>query len=195
MKILAILAHDKKQSLNHVLFDHVTKKLITQGHTVEMLDLYKHYKEIPFYLQSERNASTTNSTFEDYPFFQECKKSFLEADALFLCFPVYCFSVPAILKCWFEMLTRIAAEEQKGSALPRPLHKIKKVFVIDTMGCPWFFKILFMRNGIKRLIKQLFWWIGIKKVVMHEITSVEKVTPNNIQCYLKKIDKKISALF
>lgn len=194
MKILALLAHDKKKSLNHFLFEHMTKNLIAQGHSVQTVDLYAHYKEIPFYLQKNRADSTTNTCLEDYPFFHVCKKKFLEADALLLSFPVYCFSVPAILKCWIDMLTQIAYEPQKGS-FPRPLHHIKKVFVVTTMGCPWFYKVLFMRNCIKKYLKTVFAYINVKQIYVHEITSVEKVTQANIQKYLDKIDKNMNVIF
>lgn len=194
MKILTILAHDKKNSLNHYLFETTIKYLQAKGHDLTVVDLYKHHREIPFYMQEQKSASTTNTSFDDYPFVATCKKQFLEADAIVLFFPVYCFSVPAILKAWIDLLAQFAAEKQAG-ALPKPLHHIKNLFVVATMGMPWIAKVFWARNCIKKYFNIVFSFIGIKHIQLYEITSVEKVNPGNVHKHLTAIQNNLETLF
>lgn len=193
MNILAILAHDKKNSLNHYLFENTIKHLQSKGHHVTSVDLYQHHAELPFYLQAEKESSTTQKSFNDYPFVQTSKQQFLAADAVLLFFPVYCFSCPAILKAWIDMLTRFAYEKQQG-VYPKPLHHIKKMFIITTMGMPWIAKVFWAGNCIKKYFKKTFSFIGIKDIKFYEITSVEKVNKNNIHKITDTIKSKLDSL-
>lgn len=193
MNVLAILAHDKKKSLNHFLFEHVTTTLKSQGHTIQIIDLYEHHKEIPFYLQDQNGNSTTNTSFDNYPFVETCKKHFLAADAIVLVFPTYCFSVPAILKAWIDMLTKFAYEKKAGS-FPKPLHHIKSVVAITSMGMPWIAKVFWAGNCIKKYIKKVFSFIGIKNIQVYEITSVETINQSNIQKHLDHIKKTLTQI-
>lgn len=193
MNILAILAHDKKQSLNRTIFEHITNKLTQEGHKVITLDLYQHIAEIPFYLQENPSESSTNKSFDDYPFVQTCKQDFLAADAIIICAPMYCFSVPAILKCWIDMLERFCFAKTSNST-PRPVHHVKTVLTVITMGMPWLAKILWAGNCIKKYFKLVFGFIGIKNIIVYEITSVEKINDTSIKKHLAALDKKLTHL-
>jgi putative NADPH-quinone reductase len=193
MKILAVLANDKKDCLDRFLCNRMVEFLKARGHSVEMLDLYTRAQEIPFYIQQDDEQSTTHKGLKAYPFFHESKHMFLDADMLIVCCPMYCFSMPSILKNWFELLTPVACVGSRSS-WPKPLHHIKQTFVVATMGMPWIFKILFTRNCFKRTFKSLFSYIGIKYNTIHEITSVESVNPDNVEQEVQKIFKKLTPL-
>ncbi len=193
MNILTILAHDKKNSLNHHLFENTVRHLQANGHQVTSIDLYQHHAELPFYLQATQENSTTTKTFDDYPFVQTIKQQFLEADAVVLVFPVYCFSCPAILKAWIDILTRFAYTQQQG-VYPKPLHHIKAMLIVTTMGMPWIAKVLWAGNCIKKYFKKVFSFIGIKNIQFYEITSVEKINTKNIHQVIATLHKKLDAI-
>lgn len=186
MNILVILAHDKKQSLVRFLCEKCSNYAQAKGHSITILDLYKHVNEIPFFIQPEESQSITNKKLDDFPFVQTIKDQFLSADMVMLFFPIYCFSVPAILKAWFDLLTTCAYEKNEGR-FPKPLHHIKKTFTVTTMGMPWIYKVFGVHNCVKHQIKSIFSWIRIKENKLHELTSVEKINPTNIDKTLKKL--------
>ncbi|MFH1831690.1 MAG: NAD(P)H-dependent oxidoreductase [bacterium] len=187
MKVLAVLAHDKQVCLNRFLFKHIINRFEKQGHEVTKLDLYKHNRHIPFYTQAQKELSTTKTSLEEFEFFQESKKQFFDADILVICFPVYTFCMPGILKAWFDLVAGFALDEN-GYNPNKQKHHIKKTFVVATMGMPWIYKVLGTGNCLRKQIKTIFRFVGIKKNLMYEITSVASVNKDNINKHLKKID-------
>jgi putative NADPH-quinone reductase len=190
MKVLAILANDKKKSLNRFLFEKIISDLKHKNITVDILDLYQRQGDIPFYVQPNRGDSITEEELADYPFFQEHKERFLAADMLLVVAPVYWYSVPGILKCWFDLITNFAWK-YTGSMQAWPLHNIKKAVVITTMDIPWWYKVFITHNVIARQFREIFKFIGIKKVIIYEITSVHKLDQAIVSTHLQKILQKL----
>ncbi len=191
MKVLAVLANDKKKSLNRFLFDNIVQYLSTQQNTVDVLDLYQRQKDIPFYVQPKAEKSITNKTLNDYPFFQEHKERFMAADMLVIVAPIYWSSVPGILKSWFDLITNFAWKYQGTISTQKPLHHIKKVIMVTTMGIPWWYKVFVTRNAISRQFQEIFKFIGIKDYTIYEITSVDKLNEETVQSHLQKIFQKL----
>lgn len=191
MHILAVLANDKKKSLNRYMLETITSHLTSQGHTVDVLDLYTHCHEIPFYVQPKPENSITQSTLEDSPFFQDHKKRFMAADMLVIVAPIYWYSVPGILKTWLDLITNFAWK-YKGQRYATAHHTIKKVVLVTTMAMPWIHKTIVLGNAIKRHLREIFRFIAIPSIVIHEITSVYKKTPQQVQKHLSSILNSLS---
>jgi NAD(P)H dehydrogenase (quinone) len=114
MKVLLVFAHPEQRSLNAALRDVAIKELETQGHEVRVSDLYAdswkpHVDRADFPLLAQdarfipvaasKDAFAADSLTEDVR--AEIEK-LLWADALILQFPLWWFSMPAILKGWID---------------------------------------------------------------------------------------------
>jgi NAD(P)H dehydrogenase (quinone) len=114
MKILLVFAHPEPRSLNGALRDVAIKELEVQGHQVRVSDLYAmHWKsevdraDFPTLAPNTRlhvaaasaEAFATKTLTDDVKAEQE---KLLWADVLILQFPLWWFTMPAILKGWVD---------------------------------------------------------------------------------------------
>src|SRR2546426_721327 len=112
MKIVIIYAHPVPESLNASLLDVMVKKLESNGHSVQVSDLYamgwKAVLDGDDFLHREPGARL-DPMQDSKQAYQEGKQSpdiaaeqekLLAADAIIFQFPLWWFSMPAILKGW-----------------------------------------------------------------------------------------------
>lgn len=114
MNVLIVFAHPESKSLNGSLKDLAVSVLSQQGHTVQVSALYQmNWKAIA----DERDFQHLQGT-ERFSYVRESKQAFADhtqspdieaeqakllwADAVIFQFPMWWFSMPAILKGWFE---------------------------------------------------------------------------------------------
>lgn len=176
MKIYAILAHDKKDSLNHYLFTQIVKHLKSKNAEVDILNLYDHEKQIPFYSHDKEKLKQNE-------FYKENKKRFMQADSLLIVYPVYWYSPPGILKCWMDLITNFAWKYE-GKESATALHKIKNALIISTSSSPFPQNDPLHNNSA---LKNMFKFIGIANSDFHGIGKVNSGTKEEIQNHLEKI--------
>lgn len=114
MKVLIVFAHPESRSLNGALRDVAIKELKAKGHEVRVSDLYADgwkseidRSDFPSLAPDERlkvasasgQAFTADSLTADVKTEQD---KLLWADVLILQFPLWWFSMPAILKGWVD---------------------------------------------------------------------------------------------
>jgi NAD(P)H dehydrogenase (quinone) len=110
MRILYVFAHPERRSLNGALRDLAIEELEAQGHDVRVSDLYaSHWKsEVDRALPPEERlvpVAASKSAFESNTLTDDVKgeiEKLLWADVLILQFPLWWFSMPAILKGWVD---------------------------------------------------------------------------------------------
>lgn len=114
MKVLLVYAHPEPRSLNGALRNVAVEELKAQGHEVRVSDLYADgwksqvdRADFPSLTQGERLVATAASKkdFEAGTLTEDVKAEIdklLWADALILQFPMWWFSMPAILKGWVD---------------------------------------------------------------------------------------------
>jgi NAD(P)H dehydrogenase (quinone) len=114
MKVLLVFAHPDPRSLNGALRDVAVKELMAQGHEVQVSDLYAggwkaqvDRADFPSLAGNERLVATAASKkdFEAGTLTEDVKteiEKLLWADTLILQFPMWWFSMPAILKGWVD---------------------------------------------------------------------------------------------
>ncbi len=183
MKIYAILANHDKNSLSSRIFYQVTNHLIQDGHQVDILDLYERKDEIPFYVGHRPDQIPT---LHSSAFFHENKERFLAADKLLIVYPIYWYSVPGILKCWFDLITTFAWKFQ-GKGKPQPLHRIKNAFIINSSMESWWYRRFLTTNPSRRQISQTFDFIGIPNYHFYEIGSTHKLTQEQVTNHINAI--------
>ncbi|CDH73720.1 NAD(P)H quinone oxidoreductase [Pseudomonas aeruginosa MH38] len=114
MNVLIVHAHNEPQSFTRALCDQACETLAGQGHAVQVSDLYamnwnpvasaadfaeRVDPDYLVYALEQREGVKRQSLAADI---QAELDKLLWADLLILNFPIYWFSVPAILKGWFD---------------------------------------------------------------------------------------------
>lgn len=114
MNVLIVYAHPERRSLNGVLNDFAVQRLRENGHAVQVSDLYamnwKAALDANDVRERESNAPFHASRDSKFAFENGLQSRDIEieqdklrwADALVLQFPMWWFSMPAIMKGWFE---------------------------------------------------------------------------------------------
>ncbi len=114
MKILIVYAHPEPQSFNGSLKDKAVETLQKEGHEVVVSDLYamhfdpvagkndfKRLSNPDFFKYAKEQQHALNNDLLADPIKEEYEK-LLWADFVIFQFPIWWFSMPAILKGWFD---------------------------------------------------------------------------------------------
>lgn len=146
MNVLIVHAHPEPQSFCAAMVQRMRVQFEAQGHTVNVSDLYaKQFNPVasaadfpernnPDYLVyalEQRHANKTGSLpadiAEELALLQQC-------DLLVLNFPLYWFSVPAILKGWIDRVFLSGVVYGGRNFYDRGLMKGKKAWLAFTLG-------------------------------------------------------------
>lgn len=154
MRVLLVLAHPLEDSFAASVAATAREALEANGHTVDLLDLYREGFE-PCLSPSERagyfEAQYDASGAE--PHVSRLKA----ADGLVLVFPQWWFNFPAILKGFFDRVFApgVAFENDPAGGRIRPrLDNIRLFWAFTTTGSPWWVVHLYMGNPMRRLLKR-----------------------------------------
>ncbi len=132
MKILVLHAHPVETSFNASLHCLIVERLTAAGHSVDDCDLYIENFD-PRMTRAERIAYHGPRSGDESisPYVQRV----LAAEALVLCYPVWNFGYPAILKGFFDrvFLPGVSFRLIDGKVQPS-LHNIRKVVAVTTFG-------------------------------------------------------------
>ena len=135
MKVLVILGHPQKGSLNHAIADIVIKTLSENGHSVIFHDLYEEkfdpiltYEEIPKDARLEEALE------------KHCKE-ISEAEGIVIIHPNWWGQPPAILKGWVDRIIRAGVayefvEGDSGEGVPIGLLKANTALIFNTSNTP-----------------------------------------------------------
>jgi NAD(P)H dehydrogenase (quinone) len=132
MRVMAIIDHPRRDSFNHAILAAVVGSFRSAGHEVDILDL--HAENFDPVMRVEELAVYTAGRYMD-PKIGEYQARLDKADYLYLVFPVWWESMPALLKGFFDkvFLPGWAFAEADFSPL---LTHIRGATVITTMGAP-----------------------------------------------------------
>lgn len=116
MKVLVVYAHPEPKSFNGALKDIAIQTLKEQGHEIKVSDLYA----MNFNPVAQKDDFTELSDSEFFKYAKEQQNSYINntlspvvktefekllwADFIIFQFPLWWFSVPAILKGWFDKI-------------------------------------------------------------------------------------------
>lgn len=196
IKCLVVTAHPLKDSLCKQLTAQVVKQLSDMGHEVQVEDLYEQGFE-PTLTVAERE-SYYNGPYDQSGVAEQTKR-LQEAEALFLLFPTWWFSFPAMLKGWFDRVWApgVAYDhaDDYGSLKPR-LNNLKKVLVVTTLGSPRWVDRLIMHRPVKRVVRLAL--IGAcarqAKLKYLSLYNCEKLSEQEIERFSREIEKSVVRL-
>lgn len=154
MNILIVYAHPEPKSLNGSLKDFSVEVLEKLGHRVEVSDLYamqwKSQVDADDFLLDKRSETlnvvrSSKEAYESDRLTEDVKaeqKKLLRADALIFQFPLWWFSMPAILKGWIDRVYAFGfgygvgehSEKRWGDRYGEGTLKGKRALLIVTTG-------------------------------------------------------------
>lgn len=149
MNILIVYAHQEAKSFNAALKDLAISSLRTLGHTVKVSDLYgMNFKAVTDrddftvvydrdyfkYQNEQRNASTRGNKFSAD--ILEEQEKLVWADLVIFQFPLWWFSMPAILKGWMDRILAVGFAYGGGRLYDTGVFKGKKAMLVITTGAP-----------------------------------------------------------
>jgi putative NADPH-quinone reductase len=152
MNVLVLFAHPLADSFAAALHRTVVAALRDAGHEVDDRDLYATGFD-PVMTAIERRAH--NSPHPDFSAVESHVERLRAADAVVLCFPVWWYGMPAILKGYFDRVwvQGVAFRLAEGGGAIRPLlANIKTVAVVTTYGAPWWFVGIVLRNPVRAVL-------------------------------------------
>ncbi|MEO7392930.1 MAG: NAD(P)H-dependent oxidoreductase [Ramlibacter sp.] len=135
MNVLVVYCHPVETSFHAALHQQVLANLKAAGHTVDDCDLYAENFN-PVLSREERMA------YHDVPANQVPLAGYVErlrrAEAIVLCFPTWCFGMPAMLKGFFDrvFMPGVAFDISDPADIKPMLTHIKRISAVVTYGRP-----------------------------------------------------------
>jgi putative NADPH-quinone reductase len=190
MNVLVLFAHPLADSFAAALHRTVVAALRDAGHEVDDCDLYAIGFD-PVMTAAERRAH--NSPNPDFSAIESHVERLRAADAVVLCFPVWWYGMPAILKGYFDRVwvNGVAFHLHTGGKIEPGLHRLKKIGVVATYGAPWWLIKLVLRDPVRGVIHT-----GIRGLCTRHVKtrflalySIEAKTSADTTRFLAKVER------
>ena len=185
-KVFMVYGHYNDQSFNSAIKDTFIKTANDNGHSVDLLDLYKE-KFDPVFAGEKPDDITLNH-----------RKRIEQADVITLVAPIWNFRMPAILEGWIDKVLAppwaFSFKKIIGN-YGYPIGKLigKKAIVFCTYGSPQFaIRTFFLNMPTKRLRRGVFNICGITDVIYRRYFAVPFVSAEKRKKFLE--DVKSTAL-
>ena len=152
MNILVLFSHPVETSFNASLHRMIVDRLVARGHVVDDCDLYAEDFD-------PRLSRTERMDYQDTQRNLESVRQYVErlrrAEGLVLCYPVWNYGYPAILKGFFDrvFLPGVSFRMVDGKAQPM-LHNIRKVEAVTSYGGSRF-RAFLIGDPPRKLIQRL----------------------------------------
>lgn len=149
------------------------------GHGVELIDLAR--IDIPLL----RNPADFPN--EPPPSILDAQVKVKDADHVFIIYPLWLGSMPALVKAFFEQLSRheFAIAESEDGGWPRKMLKGKSARVVVTMGMPSAaYQIFFGAHGVKAFEGGILGMAGFKPIHDTLIGGVGGLSPQHAEKHL-----------
>jgi NAD(P)H dehydrogenase (quinone) len=193
MRVLVLFAHPLADSFATALHHAVVGALAEAGHEVDDCDLYATGFE-PVMTAAERRAH--NSPNPDLSAVEHHVERLRAADAAVLCFPVWWYGMPAILKGYFDRVwvNGVAFHLRSGGRIEPGLHRLKKLGLVATYGAPWWLIKLVLRDPVRGVIHT-----GIRGLCTRHVKtrflalySIESKTSADTTRFLEKVRRSFA---
>jgi NAD(P)H dehydrogenase (quinone) len=195
MLIQVVHCHPLTDSFNHALFRIIVEAL-QERHQVIATDLYRE-RFSPVMTEAERRSYYQPSYAGDEvaPLVQQLR----QADGIIFCFPHWWFSMPAMLKGYFDRVWApgTAFEHDLDGGRIKPLLTNIKLFgVVTTYGSPWWItRIVLQDPGRKVLFRALKPMCGPGVRSFHLAHyDMDRSTPASRQAFTERVRRKIAGL-
>jgi len=195
MLIQVVHSHPLTDSYNHALFRIIVETL-QQRHQVIATDLYRECFS-PVMTEAERRSYFQPSYAGDEvaPLVRQLR----QADGIIFCFPHWWFSMPAMLKGYFDRVWAPGTaftHDLDGGRIKPLLTNIKLFGVVTTYGSPWWITRIVMQDpGRKVLFRALKPMCGPGVRSFHLAHyDMDRSTPASRQAFTERVRRKTAGL-
>jgi NAD(P)H dehydrogenase (quinone) len=194
MRVLLLFCHPVETSYHAALHRATKAALEGAGHAVDDLDLYREGFD-PVLSREERIGyhETPGNRVAVQPYVDRL----LAAEALVLCFPVWNFGPPAMLKGFLDrvLLPGVAFELDADGRLTPALRHIRKLAAVTSYGRPRWVAWLMgdpPRKLIKRQLRHLIQPRARVRYLAHY--AIDASTPATRRRFLDKVERTMTTL-
>ncbi len=187
MNVLIIYAHPNPSSFNHAVLEQMKLGFIEGNHNIQVIDLYKeNYNPVLNF-----NDVNSRSDQENTPYLKVYQNYIMEAQHLVFLYPVWWYSMPAILKGFLDRVFSPGFAYSKKGKLSRGLLQGKTSWVVYTIDSPVWFVKLFRKSIEWRLMKTaILKYCGISSVKRIMFANATNSTPQKREKWLLHIYDK-----
>jgi NAD(P)H dehydrogenase (quinone) len=195
MLIQVVHSHPLTDSYNHALFRIIVDQL-RERHQVIATDLYREHFS-PVMTEPERRS------YYQPPYAEEevapLVRQLRQADGIIFCFPHWWFSMPAMLKGYFDRVWAPGTafvHDLNGGRIEPLLTNIKLFGVVTTYGSPWWLTRIVMQDpGRKVLFRALkpMCGPGVRSFYLAHY-DMDRSTPASRQAFAERVRTKIAGL-
>jgi putative NADPH-quinone reductase len=182
-KILLINGHPDKESFNAALFASYLKGATEAG--AEVRQIFVTDMPLENYLRFKHFSQA-----EVGPEIKKAQADITWADHLVFFHPTWWGGMPAILKCFIDMVfaSGFAFKYSSNSPLPIKLLKGKTAHLVVTMDTPVFvYRYFFGAPGTNQLKSRILAHCGVTPTKVTYISPIRKSTPELRQKFLTKV--------
>lgn len=192
MRVHLVQCHPLSESLGAHLAGRIAQMLLEDGHTVDRLDLYAHGFS-PVLTAEERRGHFGQPITP--PDIEPLQRRLAEAEHLVLVFPTWWFSLPAMLKGWFDRVWAPGLAYHPGTPIRPGLAGLKSVTVVTTLGSPWWIDRLVMRRPVRRMLRTALIRACAPEArfAMLSLYAAETVTPEKLAAFEGRIAKVLKS--
>ncbi|AIW84281.1 NAD(P)H dehydrogenase (Quinone) [Bacillus mycoides] len=192
MNVLIIYAHPNPSSFNGAILEHVQKGLEETNHSVTLLDLYKEQFDPVLVFNGEKKRRDLLNEEETKRYRELVQK----ADILLFIYPIWWWSMPAILKGFIDRIFIAGFAYKYEGSLPKGLFKGKKAWVINTLDSPlWYVVALLYRSADWIMMKRgVLRFCGIRDIKRSVFQSVKTSKLEKREKWLLQIEEKARTL-
>ena len=192
MRILVVYAHPVETSYQAALHQRVVASLRQAGHEVDDCDLYAEAFD-PVMSRAERLG------YHDVPAnrlpVQGYVDRLLRAEALVLCFPTWCFGLPAILKGFLDrvMMPGVAFDISDPTNVKPALTHLRRIAAVVTYGRPRWTAFLMgdpPRKVVTRYLRMLTG--GKARIDYHACYHMNVATPPTLERFKGRVGQAMS---
>ena len=187
-KVFMVYGHYNDQSFNSAIKDTFIKTANDNGHSVDIVDLYKEKFDPVF------KGEKPDEIILDH------RKRIEQADVIALVAPIWNFRMPAILEGWIDkVLSPPWAFKFKklfgNYGYPVGNLKGKKAIIFCTYGSPQFaVRTFFLNMPTKRLKRGVFNLCGINDIIYKRFFAVPFVTNEKRKKFLEEVKETVKNL-
>jgi len=189
LRVLVIYAHPVETSFHAELHARVVAALRSAGHEVDDCDLYaENFNPV---LSREERLNYHDTTVNQVPVKRYVER-LQRAEALVLCFPVWCFGLPAILKGWFDrvLMPGVAFDISDPAHVKPALTHLRRIAAVTSYGRPRWMAFAMgdpPRKVIKRYLRVLTG--GKAEIDYWACYHINVATPEKLQRHMARIER------
>lgn len=186
-----IYVHPWEGSLNHAILNKTKEILSKKNEKFQVIDLYEEAFDPVFHASELKYFSKGETPNQQVIHYQKMLK---ESDEIIFIFPIWWFSVPAVLKGFLDkvFLKNYAYIEDKNGLMTGLMTHINSVKVITTAQSPKWYISLFKGDGIRKtFISATLQSVGMKQIKWIHEGYVVTSKKERKEKFLKSLERKL----